>query len=97
MVEIKYQKVMETCLCSVGTAENMEALPSLLKLKNILVLCPSPPVGILKSNAKCMCQERSCNSRNQFFYYPAPMPYKKHCTKKDLLVHFLVALIFSTT
>lgn len=88
---------METCLCSLGTAENMEALPPLLRLENIFVLCPSPPVRILKSNAKCMCQERSSNARNQFFYYPTPMSFKKHCTKKDLLVLVLVALFSPTT
>lgn len=87
------RKMMETCLFSLGTAENLEALPPLLQLENIFVLSPSPPVRILKSNAKCMCQERSHNSRNQF-YYRTPMSYKKHCTKKDLLVHVLVALGF---
>lgn len=71
---------METCLCSLGTTENMEALPP-LKLENIFVLCPSPPVRILKSNAKCMCQKRSCNSRNQF-YYPTPMPIYKTLYKE---------------
>lgn len=79
-----------------GKAKNLEALPPLLKLENIFVLCPYPPVRVLKSNAKFMSQEKSCSSRNQFFYYPTPMPSKKHCTKKDLLVHVLVALVCST-
>lgn len=87
---------METCLCSLGTTENMEALPP-LKLENIFVLCPSPPVRILNLMQNACVRKGPVIPETSSSIIQLQCQYTKPCIKKDVLVHVLVVPVFSTT